>query len=237
MAVLIEHLSDIEHDGAALCSYKRALHRMNELVERDNDDADVLIAVQHPPTITIGRRGGREHIHSTRLAIAGREAVEVEVHEVARGGSVTYHAPGQLVVYPIVNVPRWTGQRSRMPYGDLPAFVRALEAELQASCAAFGVRTIARPGFAGLWCDAHTKIASIGVGVRRGWSFHGLALNVNPHLRGFELIAPCGLAGIRMTSMWQQQQAHSLPTVSLRVVQDDLLRRLQRVFEAPRATS
>lgn len=219
----VERLVDLVHDGQGLCSYARALDRMQALVARSPNAPDVLLVVQHPPTITLGRRGGRHNIHSTTLALADHPPVEVDVHEVARGGDVTYHAPGQLVIYPIVQLPRWTGDTERFPHGDLPRFVRALEAVMQQTCDVIGLPTVTRKGFSGLWIDETTKIASIGIGVRNGWSFHGLALNVRTRLEGFELITACGLGGVQMSSVWAQLQQRQQPTPDWETVEQSLI--------------
>lgn len=211
------------HDGQALCPYADALALMEALVERPPTAPDVVLCLQHPPTLTVGRRGGREHVHTTRLALPGHPALDVDVHETARGGSVTWHAPGQLVVYPVVQLPRLAGALGRGPLGDLPAFARALEDAMQAACAAFGLATSTRPGFAGLWLDERTKIGSLGVAVRRGWTYHGLALNVCPHLEAFDLVTPCGLEGVKMTSLWRELEQQGLPRPTLGEVRDELL--------------
>ena len=229
--MIIERPSDLQHDGQALCSYTLALQRMQALITRPPDADDVLIAVQHPPTITLGRRGGRENIHSTVLRLPGHDRLDVEVHEIARGGDVTYHAPGQLVVYPIVQLPRLSGAPDRYPHGDLPAFVRLLERAMQQTCADFDLDTITRPGFSGLWRDPRTKIASIGVGVRSGWSFHGLALNVCTRLEGFSLIKACGLDGVQMTSMRAELEQEGKPVPSVDAVQEHLLTRLASALD------
>jgi lipoyl(octanoyl) transferase len=222
----VELLSDLDHDGQALCSYSLALARMTELIGRTRDAEDVVLAVQHPPTITLGRRGGREHVHGTVLHLAGHEPVAVQVHEIARGGSVTYHAPGQLVLYPIVQLPRLSGDPERLPHGDLPQFVRLLERVMAETCGDFDLETTTRAGFSGLWRNERQKLASIGIGVRNGWSFHGLALNINTRLEGFDLITACALDGVSMTSMWRELQTEGKPTPGFAAVRDVLLERL-----------
>lgn len=213
------------HGDALVCDYGDALAMMDTLIERPNTAPDMLICVQHPPTITLGRRGGREHVHGSSARVGG-DSLAVDVWEVARGGSVTYHAPGQLVLYPIMQLTRLAAPIGRGPVGDLPAFVRALEQAMLETCTTFGVPTLTRDGYSGLWVDERTKIASIGVGVRRGWSFHGLALNVCPHLEGFDLVTPCGLDGVRMTSMWRQLDERRWPRPSMAQVEAELIERL-----------
>ena len=216
-----------------LCAYADALALMDALVARPPDAPDVLLSLQHPPTLTLGRRGGGEHLPvavagQISLQFPGHGAVRVDVHEIARGGSITWHAPGQLVVYPIVQLARLEGPVGRGPLGDLPAFVRLLELAMQETCRVFGVTTVQRDGFAGLWIDDKTKIASIGVGLRSGWSFHGLALNVNPHLDAFAGIVPCGLDGVRMTSLWRELDLARMPRPALAEVEAELVEGLKR---------
>ena len=153
----------------------------------------------------------------------------VPVREVARGGSVTWHAPGQLVVYPIVQLCQQQGPWGNGPLGDLPEFVRLLEQCIVATCAQFGVATVLKPGQSGVWIDAQRKIASLGLGLRNGWTFHGLALNVNPRLDGFA-VTPCGLDGVRMTSMWQVCDERGATRPELTEVQQVLERQLREVL-------
>ncbi len=220
--------------GRHLCAYATALTAMDALTARPAEASDVLLSVEHPPTITLGRRGGHAAIHGRVLRVPGRPPYPVEVHEIARGGAVTYHAPGQLVVYPVVQLPRMAGALGRGPLGDLGGYVRTLERCIVATCAQAGLETVTRPGFSGVWCDDRTKLASIGVGVRKGWTFHGLALNVNPHLEGFALVTPCALDGVRMTTLWRELERRGLPTPTFAEIEADLLGRLaQALVRAP----
>jgi lipoyl(octanoyl) transferase len=154
---------------------------------------DRLLLLEHPPVVTFGRSGRPEHLLVAPAELARRG---VEVHHVARGGDVTYHAPGQLVGYPIVDL----AARGAV---DLPRFLRALEAGLVDALAALGVPATTRAGATGVFVAGapRRKLASIGIGVR-GWvSCHGFALNVNLDLEGFAAIVPCGLHDVEMTSV------------------------------------
>lgn len=204
---------------ADLCDYPFAIAYMDELVARPKTAPDVLLAVQHPPTVTLGRRGGAEHIAQKDL----------QVHEVARGGSVTWHAPGQLVIYPIVQLNQQVGPWGKGPLGDLPAFVRLLEQCIAATCRHFGVPALQKIGHSGVWLNETRKIASIGLGLRNGWTFHGLALNVNPDVQQFAL-TPCGLAGVTMTSLHEVCTEMQLPKPDIADVERDLLERLGKVL-------
>ena len=147
-----------------------------------------LLLVEHPPTITIGRTGDRDAVlaQSNRLAELG-----VEVVETNRGGQVTYHGPGQLVAYPIISL------RERQ---DLHRYLRDLEAWLVDVCRSYGVGAHADSPHTGVWVEDR-KIASIGIAVRRWVTYHGVALNVSTDLSHFDLIVPCGLEGVQMTSL------------------------------------
>ncbi len=217
--------------GRRLCAYEEALAVMNTLVARRRDEPDVLLSLEHPPTITLGRRGGHDSVHSQVLTLPGRGAFPVAVHEVARGGAVTYHAPGQLVIYPVVQLRALSGLLGRGPLGDLGGYVRALERCIVETCAAFGLETHLQTGRSGVWIGPQVKLASIGVGVRGGWTFHGLALNVNPHLEGFDLVTPCGLDGVTMTTLWRELEQRDQPVPAFADVEADLIRRLAAVLD------
>ena len=219
----------LEHDGQLLCAYDTAIALMDELVARPKSADDVMIVLQHPPTLTLGRKGGLEHVTAPRWQPPGQPAIDVSVHEVARGGSVTWHAPGQLVVYPILQLNQQLGPWGRGPLGDLPAFVRLLEQCIVATCAQFGVATVLQPGRSGVFLDPQRKIASLGLGLRNGWTFHGLALNVNPRLDGFA-VTPCGLEGVQMASLWQVCDEQGLARPEMADVQAELERQLLAVL-------
>jgi lipoate-protein ligase B len=174
-----------------------------------------LLLLEHPHTYTIGRRGGDQHLlwDAERLEEEG-----VSVHYVDRGGDITYHGPGQLVGYPLVPLatPGWQGER--LPQADYVGYVRKLEQVVILTLARYGIAAAQREGMTGVWlpaevwarcprCDpdklpAPAKIASIGVKVdRRGITRHGFALNVNPQMRYWEGIVPCGLEGVTMAAM------------------------------------
>jgi lipoate-protein ligase B len=155
------------------------------LAARLGGGPDTLLVVEHPPVYTLGRGGDARHLG---LAAAG----PVEVVRVARGGQVTWHGPGQLVAYPIIDL---RGHRL-----DVRWYVRALEDVLIAALGDLGVEAGHRDGFPGVW-TARGKIGSIGVALRRWVTWHGFALNVGPDLSGFDAITPCGISGVRMTSV------------------------------------
>lgn len=153
------------------------------------DAQDVLLLLEHPPTITLGRGASPSHILAT-----GRElsTLGVEVVPIDRGGDVTYHAPGQLVGYPICDL------RSRG--SDLHRFIRDMEQALINLLDEYGIAARRFPPNTGVWVDEE-KVAAIGVRVSRWISTHGFALNVSTDLDGFSLIVPCGLRGYGVTSL------------------------------------
>ncbi|MAG34408.1 MAG: lipoyl(octanoyl) transferase [Deltaproteobacteria bacterium] len=161
---------------------------------------DRLLLLEHPAVITLGRSSDPANL---RVGEGGLRELGVELFEVARGGDVTYHAPGQLVGYPIVDLDG-LGRR------DVHAHLRSLEAGLIEALEELGVPACRVPGWTGVFVDRgrsarrdgpERKIASIGVGVRRWVTFHGFALNVRLDLEGFEAIVPCGLYDVEMTSV------------------------------------
>lgn len=182
---------------------------------------DILLLVEHPHVFTTGRgsRDPRTHIRVGRLCI--------ECHTIERGGGMTYHGPGQLVGYPIVNL----AERGR----DLHGYLRQLEEVIIGTLGDFQIRAQRRPGLTGVWTMeiCSKKIASIGVAVRRWVSYHGFALNVNTDLRFFEAISPCGLDASVMTSLAQIQQT----AIALELVKARLARRFSEVFDLALATS
>jgi lipoate-protein ligase B len=148
-----------------------------------------VLLLEHPPVFTLGRRGGRESllVPEETLARHGIPIVQVE-----RGGNITYHGPGQLVVYPIVHLPGM-----RIGVVDM---VDRLEEVMIRTCRDFGVAAERNALNRGVWVGTR-KIGAIGLAVRRGVSFHGLALNVDPDLVPFGFVQPCGLQGVGVTSI------------------------------------
>ena len=152
-------------------------------------DHDVLMLVEHPPVVTYGRSTKREHMLLDAHALAARG---IDLFEVERGGDVTFHGPGQLVAYPIVDL--------RNHREDLHWYLRQLEATLIGALATFGIAAERRPALTGVWTEGR-KIASIGVHARQWVTWHGFALNVTTDLSYFDVIVPCGIADVEMTSV------------------------------------
>ena len=150
---------------------------------------DVLLLVEHPPVVTVGRSAKSHHMLCTPSFLAARG---VEFHEVERGGDVTFHGPGQLVGYPIVDLKRHKQ--------DLHWYLRQVEESLIRGLDDLGVTAARHAGLTGVWTQGR-KIASIGVHARDWVTWHGFALNVTTDLSFFDLIVPCGIDGVVMTSI------------------------------------
>jgi len=191
--------------------YRAALELQEDLVaaKHRQQAPDMLLFVEHPHVYTLGRGGKEAHV----LAPAN-----VPVYRTSRGGDVTYHGPGQLVVYPIIDL------RSKLRK-DVHRYVRNLEAAAILTLQDFGIDAVRRPPFTGIWIG-DKKIAAIGIAVRRCISFHGLALNVNPDLSYFGRIIPCGLAWAEVTSM----QSELGEEYSLETVKDRFLHHFAGIF-------
>jgi len=176
----------LRHQNLGRMEYLAALELQETLVALKQREtfADILLFVEHPHVYTLGRGGDESNV----LA-----AQDVPVHRTSRGGDVTYHGPGQLVVYPIIDL------RSRLRR-DVHRYVRNLELSAIRTLKEHGLEGARRPPFTGIWID-NRKIAAIGVAVRRSITFHGLALNVNTDLSYFNRIIPCGLSWADVTSM------------------------------------
>ncbi len=172
---------------------------------------ETLLLVEHKPVITLGRSAKREHllVEEARL-----NALGIELADVGRGGDITYHGPGQLVVYPIIDL---SPDRC-----DVRRYMRDLEAVAIAVCAEFDIRAERDPLQTGVWVGTR-KIAALGVRISRWVTMHGLALNVDPRLEHFALIVPCGIKDRTVTSIALEHSTSgtggALPTPTLREVQ------------------
>jgi lipoic acid synthetase len=170
-------------------SYRHALHLMESMrdARRRGDMGDVLLLVEHPPVITLGSAGGSEDV---RVSSEYLRQYGIEVVPTERGGRVTYHGPGQLVVYPIL----------KLPNGDLHDYLWRLEQVALEVLSEWGITASRVEQYPGVWIGRN-KIAAIGVAVQDGITTHGLALNVDPDMEHFKMIVPCGLNSLSVTSM------------------------------------
>jgi lipoyl(octanoyl) transferase len=160
-------------------------------------DADCLLLLEHPPVFTMGRNGSPEHVPGGpgRLRALGAEYLEVD-----RGGSVTFHGPGQLVGYPIVRLADALPIPGHPGHGDVVRYVRALEEGMLAAATAAGVGAGLRPPYTGIWVGEE-KLGAIGVKLARGVTQHGVAINVTTDLRWFGEVVACGIPGAGVTSL------------------------------------
>ena len=180
---------------------------------------DVLLLVEHPPVVTLGRG---TQASSLPLAPALLERRGIEVFEVERGGDVTLHAPGQLVGYPILDL--------RQHREDLHWYLRSLEDALIQALGGLGIEADRNPGRTGVW-TAGRKIASIGIHVKQWVTLHGFALNVTTDLDFFDLIVPCGIPQVVMTSVAAELLRDGDPTL-MPTVRDRVVSAFSDVFGA-----
>jgi lipoyl(octanoyl) transferase len=208
---------------------------------------NVLLLLEHPPVLTLGRNANRANVLAGDALLTARG---VTLHQINRGGDVTYHGPGQLVGYPIFDLrtlKNFTGRRM----GPVD-FVRGMEEALIRVCLGFGVRAGRVAGLTGVWCGIHEKpgttgpgtsrghagqerkIGAIGIHVSRGITSHGFAFNVTTDLRDFELIVPCGIPDHAVTSLQielEHEKDHPEKIPSLEIVADQAARQFGIVFD------
>ena len=189
----------LEVAQAGVVPYAEALEWQRSLAQARIDGRlanDVLLLLEHPAVVTLGRNSHAGHLLS-------RDGVEV--FEIERGGDVTFHGPGQLVGYPIIDLTRHTP--------DLHWYLRTLEQALIDALAALGIPAERNPGYTGVWTGGGSrgsrKIASIGIHVKQWVTWHGFALNVTTDLSEFERMVPCGIPGVEMTSVERELGAGS----------------------------
>lgn len=168
-------------------------------------DTNVVLSLEHPSVFTLGRRGDRNHLKVTEAFLSAKGVALVHVE---RGGDITFHGPGQLVVYPIIRLGE-AGLR-------VHEYVTGLEEVMIRSAEDFGVDSGRDPRNRGVWVG-NNKLGSIGVAIRHGISFHGFAFNVNPAMEPFTWIHPCGLQEIGMTSL-EKELSEKVPMVDVRDV-------------------
>jgi len=223
----------IEYLYLGRVNYDEALRLQTEIAAfvTEGRTQNVLLLLEHPPVLTLGRNARRSNILASNEFLAQRG---VTVHEINRGGDVTYHGPGQLVGYPIFDL-----RTLRSPHGSRMGpvdFVRGMEEALIRLCLDFGVAAGRICGLTGVWCgvsdkngEAGRKIAAIGIHVARGITSHGFAFNVTTDLSDFALIVPCGIPDHAVTSLEKEVQSPSaLP--GLEAIADQAARLFGQVF-------
>ena len=214
---------DVRHLGVV--EYQAALDLQADLVEQRKQGVipDQLLLLEHPHVITLGARNrtSRSHVLETPEALALKG---VGLFETGRGGDVTYHGPGQLVGYPILELP--------VDRRDVHRYVRDLEDVLIQAVGDFGIAAARIPGLTGIWVGDR-KLAAIGVRISRWVTSHGFALNVSTDLSHFDLIVPCGIADKGVTSM-ERLLGRRVP---MDEVAEAVVLRFERVFGDPLTTS
>ena len=198
----MESASPIAARWLGRIGYREAWTLQKELLEQRaaGDIEDQLLLLEHDAVLTLGRQADESHVLASPKELRRRD---IEVIRVERGGEVTYHGPGQLVAYPIIQL----ADRAIL----VRPLVAALEAAMIATCDTLGVQTFRRDGHPGCWVQGepergrpHRKIGALGLRIERGVSYHGIALNIDPDLRDFDLIDPCGMPGLFSTSIAEE---------------------------------
>ncbi|MGB3209810.1 MAG: lipoyl(octanoyl) transferase LipB [Desulforhopalus sp.] len=197
--------------------YAAAYALQLELVEKRRKGTvvdDLFLITEHPGTFTLGRRGGRENLMVSEQFLRDKK---IPLVHIERGGDITYHGRGQLVMYPIIHL-RQTGL-------TVSLYVHLLEEIMIRLAAAVGVSAVRDPRNHGVWVGDR-KLGSIGIAIRHGVAFHGLALNINISLEPFSWVNPCGLAGVQMTNLC----CESGRDVAFGEVKKHLLEQLTQLF-------
>jgi lipoate-protein ligase B len=200
-----------------LMDYQQAWDLQLKLVSARGDrvlGSDLILFLEHPPVFTLGRRGGTDNL---KVPKAFLDSQGISIIHVERGGDITYHGPGQLIVYPIVDL-----KSARWKVVD---FVDALEEIMIRTVGDWGIKAGRNPLNRGAWVGL-SKIGSIGIAVRHSVTFHGLALNVNTVLEPFSWVHPCGLDGVSMASM-KEVTGHE---ISLEAVHRSARKHMESVF-------
>ena len=202
-ALIIRHLGQAD--------YKTTWRDMQRFTQhRDHNTPDELWFLEHPPVFTLGRNGRREHLHNSG---------EIPVLEVDRGGQVTYHGPGQLVVYTLLDL-------NRRQLG-VQSLVRKLEQAVIDLCADYGIESQRREKAPGVYVD-HRKLAALGLRVRKGCAFHGLSLNIDMDLAPFAMIDPCGYKDLEVTQLADLGIEASTATLT-----EQFRQHLERLLKSP----
>jgi lipoyl(octanoyl) transferase len=226
-----------------LTPYAEALKLQEELVERRKrgETGDVLLLLEHPPVITLGRNSNSENILLSKEELKRRG---IELFEINRGGDVTYHGPGQLIGYPIFDLRGFSGSDGKHKTLYPVEFMRKLEEVIIRTCAEYGVVTQRVRGLTGVWTrpiagvtvsKEPAKLCAMGIHISRGVTSHGFALNVSTDLKGFESIVPCGIYDKPVTSLNREVSAvfstRTVKPLTLAEVNENLASNFSVVFE------
>ncbi len=183
-----------------LMDYSRALALQVQTAKskiEDQNIADHIFFVEHPSVFTLGKRGGKENLVVSSDFLTSKQ---IDVVQTDRGGNITYHGPGQAVLYPVIDL-----EKNKIGVKD---FVHGLEEVMRLTAMNFDVKANRDDRNHGLWVG-DSKIGSVGISIKKGISFHGLAMNVSPDLTPFSWINPCGLSNVSMTSIQKERSPYS----------------------------
>ena len=220
----IQNAQDPGPDRKWLCielpatEYKEAWQLQSNLVAAKYHKTipkNVVLLLEHPPVFTLGRRGG---LNNLRVSENFLKKAVIPVIQVERGGNITFHGPGQLIMYPIIHL-----QAAKL---SVVRYVENLEEVMIRTAADWGITAVRNPLNRGVWVG-NNKLGSIGIAIRRGISFHGMALNVNTSLEPFQWITPCGLENTGITSMERELSRN----VSMKRVRERVKHHLEVVFD------
>lgn len=217
---------ELRFEDLGSCEYEKA-HEIQEthfkalinakINKEENTDAGILIFCEHPPVYTIGRFGSEENL------IADKQHLSATVHRIGRGGDITFHGPGQIVGYPILDLEKW-------PMG-LAKFVNKLEESIIKTIADYGIEASRAASAPGVWLECGTprerKICALGIQASRWVTMHGFAFNVNTELSYFNNIIPCGIVDKEVTSLEKELGRK----IDIKEVKDRLRKNFEEVFE------
>ena len=206
-----------------LLEYKRALDLQIQTLQSKIDQTmlrDRIFFVEHLPVFTLGKRGGKENLSVSKNFLNDKG---IDVVQTDRGGNITYHGPGQAVMYPIVDL-----EKNKIRVKD---FVHGLEEIMKQTAADFDIDANRDKRNHGIWVK-NSKIGSVGISIKKGISFHGLAMNINPDLEPFSWINPCGLANISITSIEKEIETSGLKKneVSMKQIKNAFIKYFSSVF-------
>jgi lipoyl(octanoyl) transferase len=207
-----------------LMEYRRALAVQTSAMQEkiDNPDAeDRIFFAQHPPVFTLGKRGGEENLIVSKELLAKKK---IQIVQTDRGGNITYHAPGQAILYPVINL-----EKNKIGVKD---FVWGLEEIMRLTAQDFNIQAERNQKNHGIWIGP-SKLGSVGIFVKKGISIHGLAMNINIDLEPFNWIHPCGLAHVSMTSLEKEltKQGNHASTISMTTIKISFTEHFSYVFD------
>jgi lipoyl(octanoyl) transferase len=187
-------MKELIYSDLRIIDYKEAWDLQKEIsdLRYKKEISDVLFLLEHPHTYTLGRVADKAHMISTPEYLNDNK---ISIYEIDRGGDITYHGPGQIVGYPIIDLNLWQK--------DTHKYLRGLEEVIIRTCAVYGITAIREPKYTGVWVE-NRKIAAIGIKVSRWITMHGFAFNVNTNLSFFSGIIPCGITDKEVTSLQKE---------------------------------